>query len=436
MDLAKWFAAAFIVLTPSSRTVGPAALNMQWSDLAGLGFLVSLIASKRWRVQDLLTPPWWIALYVALILPSFLAAHGIASWVELLKTTYLVCVMLAIWRWATEWPVWMLLMRIAAITAALMTGVTVVVWAYATWSGHVPWQMGVTMDVPNVGYVVRMKGWLLTPTFLANYLTMGLPLLAGYVAACARWPRAVTWAAILACLIAVGTTASHSLGGSLVAAAIIAPRMTRWDRIACRVLWILAVAVFLYSIVSTCVAVHSTSMIRAPAASAPARVADHEFLGPHGTGEELTIRIQYGWVSYLLLKRFAWETWTHHPWIGLGLGQFPGVVAQAFQDGRIHAYYSVGADPHNTWLGSLAETGLFGFLGTVIWWVVIVTSWAKSRATLEPSQRWRVDAPFAGLAGLAINSLHVDIMHFRFVWLGAALLLAASSKQEIAPHEQ
>jgi hypothetical protein len=34
-----------------------------------------------------------------------------------------------------------------------------------------------------------------------------------------------------------------------------------------------------------------------------------------------------------------------------------------------------------------------------------------------------------------VNSVHVDVMHFRFLWVGAALLLAAAPPTEISLRE-
>lgn len=198
MDVAaKICAVAFIFLIPSSHTVGPRALNMQWSDLAAAGLFIALIATRGWRVHEVLFPiPWWITVYLAARLPSLVFSHDPVSWVELVKTGYLVCLAMAIGKWATDKAVWLLLARTAAIIAALVTVLTLMGWVYATLTGQVPWQMGVVMDVPNVGLVVRMKGMLLTPTFLANYLTMALPLLVGFVAGQAAWPRVITWGSL------------------------------------------------------------------------------------------------------------------------------------------------------------------------------------------------------------------------------------------------
>lgn len=426
------FGAAFLVLIPLSATVGPSSLNAQWSDLAAFGFLASSAVLGVWKGLGRSGLFWCAVIYVGSMLPSFVhTRHVLGSFLELTKTVYLVCLGLAITRWATTPTAWNRLIHVFAVVVMAITVLTLGVWGYAMWSGHVPEHLAVAMAVPSVGQVVRVKAGLLTPTFLANYLTMGIPILAGVAADRFHWPRATSWVILVAGLLAVGTTASHSVAGYLVAAALIAQRATRWDRCGQRCLSWLAVAAVLFSLVSTTVAVHEVRTARAPAANPPASPAEHEFLGPNGTGEELTIRVQYTWVVYALLKRFEWEAWQRHPWVGIGLEQFPDEVRQAFAMGRIHAHYAGGHDPHSTWLGAMAETGLVGLFGLLAIWIALLrravnaANWKR-----QSSESWRIRAPLAGLVGLLVNSPHVDIMHFRFLWVGVALLLAATAPKQ------
>ena len=419
---------AFLVLIPLSATVGPASLNVQWSDLAAGGFLISCAAGgwRRARGRPALLG-WAGAVYLASQLPSFLqAAHPTASWIEFVKTGYVVGLGLAIAGWIKDPATWDRLTAVFAAVVGALVVVSLGVFGYTRWSGHVPGGLAVLMPVPNVGEVLRVKATLYTPTLLANYLTMGVPLLAGYAAARSPWPRATSWGILLSGMLAAATTASHSLAGYLVAAAVMAPRKARLDRIGQRIVSGLAAAVIVFALGATTVSVYGIQAPSVPASNPPAAPAPHDFLGPQGTGEELTVRVRYAWVVYGLLKRFAWEAWQRHPWIGIGLGEFPHEVTKAFEAGRIHAYYAAGHDPHSTWLGAMAETGLIGLTGLLGLWLALLSMYARAHGRLHRSpDGWRVLAPFAGLVGLAVNSPHVDIMHFRFLWVGAALLVAA-----------
>jgi hypothetical protein len=185
-----------------------------------------------------------------------------------------------------------------------------------------------------------------------------------------------------------------------------------------------------FALVSTTVAISRVRLAHRTASDEATTFPSHAFVRPGTAGETLTVNISYAWVSYGLLKQIAWEAWRAHPWVGNGLDQFPSAVATAFQEGRIH--YST-ADPHSTWLGALAETGLIGLLGLAGFWVVLLQSArALKRRDAGAHDQWQLGALHAGLVGLLVNSLHVDIMHFRFLWVGAALFYVAARQARAA----
>ncbi len=423
---AAGFLSLFVLLMPFSRSPGILGLNLQWSDVAALGFLLTSAAAGVWRRPGHRPALFACLIYLALLLPSFARTHDVpGSLLELVKTVYLVVLGLAMARWTADERDWNRLMRVSAATTTAMIILTLGVWVWAVWLHEIPGQLAVAMDVPSVGHAVRVNGLLHSPTFLANYFTMGVPLLAGYVIARSSRPRALGWGTIAAGVLATAATVSHSLAGCLAAAALVAPRTTRWDRWGRRGLWGLAVGVFIFGLVSTTVAVHEVRTSRASAPGSLASLADHEFAGPTGAGETLSVQVRYTRVVYSLLKQFAWEAWRRHPWVGIGLDQFPYEVRAAFQAGRIHAYYAGGVDPHSTWFGAMAETGLLGLLGLAGFWIMLLrAAWPSRRHIARASEAWRLRAPLAGLVGLLVNSVHVDIMHFRFLWMGAALVLA------------
>ena len=426
------FAVAFLLLVPLSATVGSSTLNLQWSDLAAFGFLVSSIAITGSRTPVSPQLRWGVVVYLGSMLPSFLnTTHLGSSLLEFGKTAYLIGVGLMLIRWMTHQPSRQRGVQVIALTTAILIGGAPVVWLFTSLTGHLPWGWVSIMEVPNVGQVVRVNATVSSPALLANYLTLGVPVLAAYGAARSRRPRAMCWSLLVAGTLAALTTVSHSVAGVLTAVALLTPHRTRWDRAGRLLVSVLAVGTVVFALLSTTVAIPKVQLVHRTPSGEAAVFPSHAFVRPGTAGDMLTVNISYAWVSYGLLKRIAWEAWRAHPWVGNGLDEFPSAVATAFQEGRIH-YPS--ADPHSTWGGALAETGLIGVLGLAGFWGVLLggAREAKRRDMLARDQ-WQIRALHAGLVGLLVNSLHVDIMHFRFLWVGAALFHTARQASRAAP---
>ena len=420
-------AAAFLLLVPVRIPIGPERFNLEASDCAAIGWLISVALAGGWRSPHSRLGGWAGA-YLLLMLPAVLhSSDAPRSLVALAKSAYLMVLGLALGRWLRPVEAWDRFVRLYATVVGAMIVVALGVWLYADWSGHVPARLAVHMLIPNVGDTVRVKATLLTPTLLANYLTMGLPLVVASIAAVSR-SRIATWLWLWAGVLATVTTASHSLAGGLVAAAMVAPHGRRAERIARIGLWTLAAATALFALASTTIAVQRVQVARAPA-SATDPLPLHAVPGQAGGGEDLTIHASYHWVSYGVLKRIAWDAWRRHPWVGIGPGVFPYEVGVAYAAGRIHYPW---ADPHSTWLGGMAETGLLGLVGLVWLWVGVFR--IAARARLRSVDRWRVQAPLAGLLGLLVNSVHVDVMHFRFLWVAVGLVISAASPGHAREH--
>jgi len=417
---------AALLLLPFRATVGPAVLNLEWFDVLACAFLVTATAAGVWRTTAPQQVLGWVAVYVAAMLPSLLnTAHLGGSCAELIKTAYVACVAFALARWASEPSAWKRLVRAFVISVGAIILFSLGVWVYATLSGHVPARFALAEAIPNVGRMVRVKATLQTFAMLANYLTMGIPMLAAYAAATSSRPRTMCWLILIAGLLAAATTGSNGLVGCCLAAAIVAPRTTRWDRIGRAALVLLVVGVFLFAQVASTAAIlgvraSTRPMPLATTSGLPPQV----FPDPVDGGKQLTVQVSYVWAIYGLLHKLAWETWREHPWIGIGVGEFSSVSARAAAMGRLNSAW----DPHSTWFGALAETGLIGLLGLAAMWIALLRRAAAGQRAGPTAGDWRVRAPLAGLVGLLVNSLHADIMHFRFLWIGIAWLVAARSR--------
>lgn len=415
--LSWWCLLGFVLTMPCRVLVGPAHLNLEWSDLAALGFLVCSLLAGVWRASDGPRVPWWAVGYLGSLLPSVAnAVHRVDAWLELAKTIYLIVLGVAVMRWLRVESSWDRLARLVAGVTGVMLAAVIGIWVYTALRGAPPGHLALIMPVPNMGQaVIRVQATFFTPTMLANFLTIGAPVLLGYVGARAQTSRARSWALLVVVMAAAASTVSNSLAGCLVALAIMAPNRTRGDRRGRLAVAVAAGLVIMLSLLSTTLVVQDVQLTHR---EAPEAVALPSFAwGPGNRAQEVVMRGVYVWVSYGLLKHLAWKLWQMHPWVGMGPGGFPHAVAEAFDSGRMHTRW---ADPHSTWFGSLAESGLAGTVGLAGLWIAVLRGASRRQRQLD----WRLRAPFAGLVGVLVNSLHVDVMHFRFLWLGIALLLA------------
>lgn len=128
--------------------------------------------------------------------------------------------------------------------------------------------------------------------------------------------------------------------------------------------------------------------------------------------------------SYLELKKAALSVTAQHPVLGVGPGQFGRALPAEKAAGRYPANLP-DYDPHSTWLGALAETGIFGFIGLLL---LVAAFWQLLR-TIPPGT-FPNDVLLSILLFLlltAIMSVSKDVMNFRFIWFGLGILLGGSA---------
>lgn len=417
--LARACLTAWLVLMAGGGLVGP--LHMQWADGAAGGFFIAVAAAGIRRRLDRAFVTWTLVYLLTLVLSLNVSP------VELVKGGTLAVLGLTTALWALVPDEWERTARVYAGVVAAVIVMVLLTWLLQVVWGKAPADWVSVMAVPNVGNVARVKMAFYTPTMLANYLTAGVPVLAAIVAV--QRPGSAVWFVLLLGILATATTASHSLAGCLLAAGLIAPRATAFEQFGRRLLLGLAAATVAFGLFSTTVCIAEVRSGPNPAAEVAVAWPVHVVPGSGRVREVLATQVHYAWVSYGQLKRLAWEAWLEHPLFGIGLGRFSAVATAAFEEGRLHARALA---PHSTWFGALAETGLVGMVGLLGFWVMgLRPAW---RVLFDPAQpqAWRVRAPMAGLCGLLINGVHVDIMHFRFLWLGVALAVAATAQTEKA----
>ena len=156
----------------------------------------------------------------------------------------------------------------------------------------------------------------------------------------------------------------------------------------------------------------------------------YAYVKPESGAEMLDLRVSYNPMSYYLIKKVEWTAFRRRPWTGIGLMAFPFESERAFDEGRLHSPYQR-INAHSTPIGRLAETGLVGLAGLI---ALVVVAWRSGLAAAHHGPGADVAwALLAGCLGLLVNSINVDMMHFRFLWFGLGILRTLS--HEASDHD-
>ena len=159
-------------------------------------------------------------------------------------------------------------------------------------------------------------------------------------------------------------------------------------------------------------------------------------------------RIHISWNQepshYQFRNRLAFALWKEHPFIGAGLGKFqtysqscesifakqdPGFFQEIPSD-----WLKTPHDPHSTYQGALAETGMFGMSAIFVFLFSVVYSlWCSIRQSTDPITQRRMITFFAGIIGFLIHGFYLDILTLRYFWylLGFISLYILFSKETI-----
>ncbi len=418
-----WLAFLFVVLVPIGWS--PLAWNMQWADIIFVGLLIGLVAAGKIRDLGLKRLDIFIGLYLLAAVLSVARSSDVAQGVfELSKQAYLVSiyvVFIVIGRQkglmarVVVWCSWTAVVLAAYSILALLTYVLLGIKI----PGIVGWEI-----LPGLGSVARIKGSLLTPGFFCNYLTFAVPMLIGLAINSSRRGSARWWK-LGVCIVTVAAlcTVTYSIAGFVAAGLFSVWRLWETTR-RLRLLRIIALTAFLLLLIvmnfSLMVSIRQASWI-VDVDPGVAQPADTYSFQEEGIGaRRLMASISYNPVSYGLLKKVALEAFQQNPFTGVGLGAFHAQTEQAYQKGAIHAPYRK-ADPHCELLGRLAETGIIGGITLMLVWLgVIQLGHGLTRKSIGTV--WMYWAFWGGFMGILVNSINVDIMNFRFLWLGLGLL--------------
>lgn len=265
--------------------------------------------------------------------------------------------------------------------------------------------------LPYLGDTVRLRAFAASESMFACVLAVSLPFALLHPAVRASRPRRLGVAAIFG--LAAGLTFSHSIAGIAVAALIVA-----WPDLRSAPARLAAVAATVLVVVAFNFA--ATVAIRSIGTSPFRDDTVFQYGVDRGRAEIAGVNVEYQTMSYLRIKQVAWDAFSSRPLLGIGLDRFHAATEIAFQQGRLTASYRA-IDPHSTFIGRLAETGVIGLLTLVVLWIAIARSLSRLIAE-SGGEDWMTLAAAAAIAGTLVNTTNVDVMNFRFLWVVLGLI--------------
>jgi O-antigen ligase len=273
------------------------------------------------------------------------------------------------------------------------------------------------MTLPYVGDIVRMQALTTSPAMFACVLAVSIPFAMRHPAIVAAPARGMAAAMILA--TAAALTFSHSIAGVAVAALIVC-----WNTwLSHRVLRIAAVTATILIVLAFNFA--ATVAIRSIGTTPLRDNTVFHYGVDSGRAEIAGVNVEYQTMSYLRIKQVAWDAFKSRPLFGIGPDRFHDITEAAYQQGRLTEPYRA-IDPHSTFVGRLAETGLIGFVTLVVLWFAVVT--AAIRLWKAPRQhQWIAIAAVAAIAGTLVNTMNADVMNFRYLWVVFGLVRGLST---------
>lgn len=414
--------AGYVVLMTISWS--PFPWNVQWSEIFFVALLAYAGAAGDLAVWRLHPVDVLVGGYLLGALPSFVRSSDIAmTAVQYAKHLYLVLLYVVFSRLVIHRRNLVATLDWLGVAAGVTAGVGVAAaGVYYALGVRIP-RVGMLMPIPYVGEAFRPYGAFQSPEMFADYLVFAAPAVIGIasVAGHQRWTR--WWLALAAVLTAAALTVTHALAG--LAAATLFYVWERWRKGRLRVLRIgLAILTAALVVGFNAMLVVSVREVRYEHGTNP-RLGPPPYpyaFQPDGKGPPMaTLAVSYNWMSYYLLKRVAWETFWRSPFTGIGLGRFHEATERAYRDGEVHVLYR-DIDPHSTLLGRLAETGIVGGATLVLLLAGFLWLGLQLIRRAGRDDGWPARAVLAGIVGLLVNSVNADVMNFRFLWIGFALL--------------
>jgi O-antigen ligase len=136
---------------------------------------------------------------------------------------------------------------------------------------------------------------------------------------------------------------------------------------------------------------------------------------------------------YHFHHRAALELFKQHPIVGVGIGSFlhqsgpyinweQAKASYRVMDPDLTIYYGNPMDPHSTYLGLLAETGVLGLGVTMIFFILFLKKLIiMMHVETDSTKRFILWCFFAGLIGFLWNGIYIEILSMRHFWVLLAM---------------
>lgn len=349
--------------------------------------------------------------YIAGSVPAVLfSPDQRAGAIELVRQLYLVVVYVVIVMAVRQGFVRTIATGLA-LSGAVLAAVGLIAFAFYAVSGVGLPIFTPVMTLPYIGDTVRLSPLTTTPAMFACVLAMSLPFAALHPFVSASRPRSIAAGVMFGAGALL--TYSHSIAGVAVSSVIAAWRSIR-SNVPLR-----TAAVALTAVIVLALNFAASVSIRSIGGASWRDQTVFQYGIDSGVANVLGVSVEYQTMSYLRIKQVAMDVFRSYPMTGIGLDRFHHATQVAAAQGRLTPTYR-NVDPHSTFFGRFAETGLIGGLTLIVLWITIAVT--VDRLLAEDRDHWIVIAVTAGIVGTLINTMNADVMNFRFLWVALGLV--------------
>ncbi|HAH20867.1 MAG: hypothetical protein A2Y00_03235 [Omnitrophica WOR_2 bacterium GWF2_43_52] len=268
----------------------------------------------------------------------------------------------------------------------------------------------------NPAFVIRLTGTFKHPGMFAAYLHVSIVLISILFFRTKTYSeKALSAAALCLCFVAAGLTKTRVIAGIMFTIFLITLRLqgSRGNSLIKFFSGATAFSTMLFMLIITVWWIFPITISRDPLT------------------KKRSIKVNLVHQSYFIQHKAALRMTMDYPVLGVGMGLYNIRSAEyvSWQEAKdpyrimfpqatekTDNFYRKGFDPHSTYLGWAAETGLAGLFSIMVFFTAVICVLNKGRAF--SSAAGNVFHIFlAGIFGFLFNALYLDILTMRHFWL-------------------